>query len=604
MAVSSASHAQLIQASWTRCRDYGLEHLSLPDFAGLSGANLAELLERQQTLLRTTRDEVIPQFNHLLGNSSYLIMLSDAQGHVLETWGTRRFIDPRQQHGFVAGARWLEQGVGTNAIGTALACAEAVHVSQDEHFLKHNRFMASAAAPLFDAQRQLIGVLDVSSDSYLPASQTLGMVRMMSQSLENRLIIARYAGQYRQLSFNTGSNNLDSQWAGLLLFDDRGQIVAANRRADSLLGQPALQHNLEQLFQTPLAVLMGHAAGQPFAVQVAGRNRFHCQMHEPLHCPPPTTSNRPATDTDPRIRKALHQAGLLLEKDIPLLIQGETGVGKEVFVNALHAASSRRDQPLIALNCAAIPAELVESELFGYEKGAFTGAHHKGNPGLIRKAEHGIVFLDEIGDMPLPTQARLLRFLQTRSIQPLGSGEPVAVDIRVVSATHQNLLECVRQGRFRQDLYYRLAGLSLTLPPLRERSDRLALIEQVHAQYRDAQAPATLSSTVLQHLLQHPWPGNMRQLTSTLQVALALAGQQPVALEHLPDSFFNELPTTDQVETAPVTAPDEYNLSLRLQALKGNVSALARDLGISRTTLYKRLQAQNLADASITPERS
>ncbi|MHC2144830.1 sigma-54-dependent Fis family transcriptional regulator [Pseudomonas sp. 210_17 TE3656] len=596
MAVSIASHEQLIQASWARCRDYGLDHQSAPDFGELSAACLGELLERQQILLRTTRDEVIPQFNHLLGNSSYLIMLSDDQGQLLETWGTRRFIDPRQQHGFVAGARWLEQGVGTNAIGTALACSEAVHVGQDEHFLKRNRYMASAAAPLFDAERRLIGVLDVSSDSYLPASQTLGMVRMMSQSLENRLIIARYAGQYRQLSFNTGSNNLDSQWAGLLLFDDRGRVLAANRRADSLLGQPALQHNLEHLFQTPLPELLQHAAGLPFAVQVPGRNRFHCLLREPLTNPSIAANRHPPADCDPRIAKALRQAGLLLEKDIPLLIQGETGVGKEVFVKALHEASSRRSQPLIAVNCAAIPAELVESELFGYEKGAFTGAHHKGNPGLIRKAEHGIVFLDEIGDMPLPTQARLLRFLQTRCIQPLGSGDPLPVDIRVISATHQDLSERVRQGRFRQDLYYRIAGLSLTLPPLRERSDRLALIEQIHQHYRDADAPPQLDNKVVQHLLQHPWPGNLRQLASTLQVALALAGQQPVALEHLPDSFFSELPASQTVESSPPCVSDEHDLNLRLQALKGNVSALARDLGISRTTLYKRLHAQGQAE--------
>ncbi|MEG0858914.1 MAG: sigma-54-dependent Fis family transcriptional regulator [Pseudomonas sp.] len=596
MAASSMSHAQLIQASWARCRDYGLEPQSAPDFGDLCAASLSELLERHHALLRTTCDEVMPQFNHLLGNSSYLIMLSDDQGRLLETWGTRRFIDPRQQHGFVAGARWLEQGVGTNAIGTALACAEAVHVSQDEHFLKLNRYMASAAAPLFDAERRLIGVLDVSSDSYLPASQTLGLVRMMSQSLENRLIMARYAGQYRQLNFNTGSNNLDSQWAGLLLFDDRGRIVAANRRADSLLGQPALQQTLEQVFQTPLSALLQHAEGQPFALQVTGRNRFHCLLHTPLASPSTPKRSQPPADCDPRISKALHQAGLLLEKDIPVLIQGETGVGKEVFVKALHEASSRRNQPLIAVNCAAIPAELVESELFGYEKGAFTGAHHKGNPGLIRKAEQGIVFLDEIGDMPLPTQARLLRFLQTRCIQPLGSGEPVPVDIRVISATHQDLIERVRQGRFRQDLYYRIAGLSLTLPPLRERSDRLALIEQIHRHYRDADAPRQLDSKVLQHLLQHPWPGNLRQLASTLQVALALAGQQPIALEHLPERFFSELPATKKAEPIPSFSADERNLNLRLQALKGNVSALARDLGISRTTLYKRLHAQGQTD--------
>lgn len=204
MAASTSAHAQLIQTSWQRCRAYGLDHQSQPQFGDASTVQVSELLERQHSLLGTTRDEVLPQYAHLLGNSSYLIMLSDDHGQLLDAWGTRRFIDPRQRHGFVAGACWREQGVGTNAIGTALATGEAVHVSQDEHFLKLNRFMASAAAPLFDAERQLIGVLDVSSDSYLPTAQTQGLVRMMSQSLENRLILARFAGHYQQLSFNTG----------------------------------------------------------------------------------------------------------------------------------------------------------------------------------------------------------------------------------------------------------------------------------------------------------------------------------------------------------------------------------------------------------------
>ncbi|WP_433886594.1 sigma-54-dependent Fis family transcriptional regulator [Pseudomonas vranovensis] len=596
MAASTSAHAQLIQASWQRCRAYGLDHQSQPQFGDASTVQVSELLERQHSLLGTTRDEVLPQYAHLLGNSSYLIMLSDDHGQLLDAWGTRRFIDPRQRHGFVAGACWREQGVGTNAIGTALATGEAVHVSQDEHFLKLNRFMASAAAPLFDAERQLIGVLDVSSDSYLPTAQTQGLVRMMSQSLENRLILARFAGHYQQLSFNTGANNLDSQWAGLLVFDDQGRVLAANRRADSLLGQNPLQLNLEQLFRTPLAQLLAHRADQPFALQVAGRNRFHCLLHAPT-ASPAAALNRPQPSCDPRIDKALRQAGLLLEKDIPLLIEGETGAGKEVFVTALHRASSRATQPLIAVNCAAIPAELVESELFGYEKGAFTGAHHKGNIGLIRKADHGILFLDEIGDMPLPTQARLLRFLQTRSIQPLGSGEPTPVDIRVVSATNHNLAEQVRLGHFRQDLYYRIAGLSLMLPPLRERSDRLALIEQLHQQYREPGAPTQLPGKVLELLLQHPWPGNLRQLASVLQVALALAGERPIAVEHLPDSFFADLPEAKPAAPVLATPANTDDLGQRLRALNGNISALARALGISRTTLYKRLHTQGNACA-------
>ena len=590
MAASPSTHAQLIQASWARCRDYGLDPHGAPDFDCLHASALHDLLQRQQALLQMTRDEVMPQHASLLGNSSYLVMLSDARGCLLDAWGTRRFIDPRQQHGFIAGAHWREQGVGTNAIGTALACGAAVHVGHDEHYLRQNRFMASAAAPLFDAQRRLVGVLDVSSDSYLPASQTLGLVRMMGQSLENRLILAQFGMHHRQLLFNTGPNNLDSSWAGLLVFDERGQVLAANHRADSLLGQNPLQRTLEQLFQTPLPRLLAQPEARGFALQVTGRNRFHCLWKAPRAS---KTGAWPATSGqagDPRVDKALVQAGVLLEKDIPLLVQGETGVGKDVFVNALHRASSRAQGPLVAVNCAAIPAELVEAELFGYEKGAFTGAHHKGSPGMIRKADRGILFLDEIGDMPPPAQARLLRVLQARCIQPLGSGEPVAVDIRVVSASNRDLGAEVRAGRFRQDLYYRIAGLTLELPPLRERSDRRALIEQVHAQYREPGQPHRLDSDVLELLLRHPWPGNLRQLSCVLQVALALAGTRPVGLEHLPAAFLAE-----QLDLPPAGRPAmASDLASLLHSAQGNVSSVARSLGISRTTLYKRLRELGL----------
>ncbi|WP_085624731.1 MULTISPECIES: sigma-54-dependent Fis family transcriptional regulator [unclassified Pseudomonas] len=580
MAASASPHAQLIQASWARCRDYGLQPQHAPDFDCLTHAELSALLERRQALLRLTREAVLPQYAHLLGNASYLVMLADASGCLLDSWGSRRFIEPRQQHGFSAGAHWHERGVGTNALGTALVCAEAVHVGQDEHFLRQNRYMSSAAAPLFDAERQLVGVLDVASDGYLPASQTLGLVRMMGQSLENRLILAEHADKHTQLIFNSASDNLDSPWAGLLVFDEHGQVLAANHRADTLLGGNPLQQNIAQLFQLPLQQLLSHPRQQPFALQAIGRNRFHCQWQ-----PPREARGRHAPgSTEPRLEKALAQAGLLLEKDIPVLVQGETGVGKEVFVDTLHRASSRASQPLVAVNCAAIPAELVESELFGYDKGAFTGAHQKGNPGLIRKAHHGILFLDEIGDMPLPTQARLLRVLQTRSIQPLGSGEPVAVDIRVVSASNRDLAEEVRAGRFRQDLYYRIAGLAVVLPPLRERSDRRQLIEQLHARYREPGQPARLPAAIIELFDQHPWPGNVRELVSVLQVALALAGNGPVGLEHLPAGFLAE----SQVPV-PV-ASEEADLQTLVEQANGNLSAVARGLGISRTTLYKRLR--------------
>ncbi|SEO79901.1 sigma-54-dependent Fis family transcriptional regulator [Pseudomonas sp. NFACC39-1] len=602
------SHEAIIQASWSRCRAFGLNHQSVPAFDQLPAEGIAQLLESQHSLVQTTHQEVLPYYENILSNSNCLIMLADNQGQVLTSWGTQRFIEPKLAHGFSAGASWMERCSGTNAIGTALACEQAVHIEHDEHFLKANRFMTGSAAPIFDAERKVIAVLDVSSDSYLPPSHTLGMVKMMSQTVENRLILNLFRGEHFQLTFNTGLNNLDSQWAGLLIFDETGQVLSANRRADNLLGLRLSRVSIESLFKVSLLELLNQPDGLPFALQASGSNRFQCLLRRPQQVTvkarvfsESTPSSAPVANVisintlhlgDSRVEKAVRQAERLLEKDIPLLIHGETGVGKEVFVKALHQASSRSKQPFIAVNCAAIPAELVESELFGYEKGAFTGANQKGSIGLIRKADRGTLFLDEIGDMPLPTQARLLRVLQERCVQPVGSAELFPVDIRIISATNRLLREQVQLGRFREDLYYRIGGLTLELPPLRERSDKQALFKRLWEQHREPTQWAGLSREVLDLFERHPWPGNLRQVSSVLQVALAMAEEQPIRPEHLPDDFFIDL-EMEPVETPePLTVDlnDIEDLNRQLQAVGGNISHLARRLGVSRNTLYKRLR--------------
>ncbi|ROM84749.1 sigma-54-dependent Fis family transcriptional regulator [Pseudomonas brassicacearum] len=604
------SHEAIIQASWSRCRAFGLNHQSIPAFDPLPADGIAQLLESQHSLVQTTHQEVLPYYENILSNSNCLIMLADNQGQVLTSWGTQRFIEPKLAHGFSAGASWMERCTGTNAIGTALACEQAVHIEHDEHFLKANRFMTGSAAPIFDAERKVIAVLDVSSDSYLPPSHTLGMVKMMSQTVENRLILNLFRGEHFQLTFNTGLNNLDSQWAGLLIFDESGQVLSANRRADNLLGLSLSRVSIESLFKVSLLELLNQPDGLPFALQASGRNRFQCLLRRPSQVSikarvfteaPPSPAPAPAANIinlntlhfgDSRVEKAVRQAERLLEKDIPLLIHGETGVGKEVFVKALHQASSRCKQPFIAVNCAAIPAELVESELFGYEKGAFTGANQKGSIGLIRKADRGTLFLDEIGDMPLPTQARLLRVLQERCVQPVGSAELFPVDIRIISATNRSLREQVQLGRFREDLYYRIGGLTLELPPLRERSDKQALFKRLWEHHREPTQWAGLSREVLELFDRHPWPGNLRQVSSVLQVALAMAEEQPIRPEHLPDDFFVdlEMEPVDTPEPLAVDLNDAEDLNRQLQAVGGNISHLARRLGVSRNTLYKRLR--------------
>ena len=600
------SHDALVQSSWQRCRAFGLDHQSTPAFDQLPAADIAQLLDSHHSLVQTTHQEVLPYYENILSNSNCLIMLADNQGQVLTSWGTQRFIEPSLARGFRPGASWMERASGTNAIGTALACEQAVHIEHDEHFLKANRFMTGSAAPIFDAERKVIAVLDVSSDSYLPPSHTLGMVKMMSQTVENRLILNLFHGQHFQLTFNTGLNNLDSQWAGLLIFDESGQVLSANRRADNLLGVRLSRVSVESLFKVSLLELINQPDGLPFALQTSGRNRFQCLLKRPKQAPIQarvfTAEAKPAVCAaislntlhfgDSRVEKAVRQAERLLEKDIPLLIHGETGVGKEVFVKALHQASSRSKQAFIAVNCAAIPAELVESELFGYEKGAFTGANQKGSIGLIRKADKGTLFLDEIGDMPLPTQARLLRVLQERCVQPVGSSELFPVDLRIISATNRSLREQVQLGRFREDLYYRIGGLTLELPPLRERSDKEALFKRLWEQHREPTQWAGLSREVLELFERHPWPGNLRQVSSVMQVALAMAEEQPVRPEHLPDDFFVDLEMAPVESTVPlgVDLNDVEALNRELKASGGNISHLARRLGVSRNTLYKRLR--------------
>jgi sigma-54 dependent transcriptional regulator, acetoin dehydrogenase operon transcriptional activator AcoR len=611
------SHQALVEGSWSRCERYGLNPLSIPSFGNPAEPDVNALLERQRDLVQTTQREVLPYYENILSNSSCLILLADNAGQLLESWGDRRFVEPTQNRGFKPGASWMERDAGTNAIGTALASGQAVHIQRDEHFLKANRYLSGAASPIYDAQRQLIAVLDVSSDSYLPPSHTLGMVKMMSQSVENRLILNLFRDDYFQLTFNTGQDNLDSQWAGLLVFDESGLIVSANRRADNLLGVALAQTRIDQLFDVPLLQLLNQPEDQPMPLRALGRHRFQGSIRRPqkprlqprdFRTPSPSKQHIELADIDqgdPQVNKVVRQAQLMLEKDVPVLVHGETGVGKEVLVKALHAASSRSKAPLIAVNCAAIPAELIESELFGYEKGAFTGANQKGSLGLIRKADGGVLFLDEIGDMPLSLQARLLRVLQDRSVQPLGCGESFPVDFRLICATNRSLRLEVEAGFFRQDLYYRVNGLSVELPPLRSRRDRQALIQRIWEQHREPRQWAGMTTDVRRLLECHPWPGNLRQLSSVIQVALALAGDQPIRPEHLPDDFFVDIeknadtigrsqPAQPPAKSAPLSFTQDQPLRSQFEACGGNVSHLARHLGVSRNTLYKRLRAEGL----------
>ncbi|TBW54370.1 sigma-54-dependent Fis family transcriptional regulator [Marinobacter halodurans] len=615
---TSDDFGELIAASWARCHSFGLAHDSRPAAVDLDRPARQQLHEENGILLDTTESEVLPYYDNILANSRSLIMLSDGQGRLLRHWGDRRFVETGRPDLFREGCSWQERHNGTNAIGTAIACGQAIQVQRNEHFLTANRFMVGCAAPIRDVNRRLIGVLNVSSDAYLPQAHTLGMVKLMAISVENRLMARAHSRDCYLLTLNTNPDNLDSQWSGLLALDGDGAIVAVNQRAGQLLATEQLQQPICELLDLGLDDLLAQADRDSFQLRTRTQRRLFGLLRAPSarlngHAPPrPSTPQRLAADGpltfadiefgDEQVRRCIRQATRVSDRDIPILIHGETGVGKEVFVKALHQASERRDQPLVAVNCAAIPSELVESELFGYERGAFTGASTEGATGLIRKAHKGILFLDEIGEMPARAQARLLRVLQEREVTPVGSTEAYPVDIRLISATNQTLREQVEAGTFRRDLYYRINGLAIELPRLRDRSDKRALFRQVHAYYREPDQPAELSSALLDMLERHPWPGNIRQLINVMQVALAMADRESIETWHLPDDFIRDLNAVTSHPAAPTAnvaahpLPDQPAGSALDSLLEvynqhqGNVSRTARHFGFSRNTVYKRLR--------------
>ncbi|WP_411992374.1 sigma-54-dependent Fis family transcriptional regulator [Agarivorans sp. DSG3-1] len=619
-------HEALIKHSWQRCRDLGLSHHSEPEVEHKSAGDLSCLLEQHHQLLETTHHQVLPYYENLLANSNSQVMLADHQGYVLKSWGEQRF---KQQHQeiFAPGTGWQEPALGTNAIGTALKTGSVVQIHHDEHFLVANRFMTGSAAPIFGVDREMVGVIDISSDTYLPESHTLGMVKIMSQAVENQLIISHFNSEHFLLRFNTSPENIDSQWSALIVFDENGLVISANRRAELVLATDLKLVNISELFDISVSQLINQPESFQVPLLTCQQFRVHGILHKPKQAKPRVLDFRTLlkTDTntdsqqgdkkqpfllddlnlgDPVMAKAVAQSKRIVDKEIPILIRGETGVGKEVFVKALHQSSLRSKQNMVTVNCAAIPQELVESELFGYEKGAFTGSSNKGYIGLIRKADKGTLFLDEIGDMPLNVQARLLRVLQERRVNPLGSTESYPVDFKLVSATNRNLKDEVEAGGFRQDLYYRVSGLNIELPALRHRSDRQHLIQFLLNYYAETPQDGLITERAMQSFCQHPWPGNIRQLVSVIQIAQAMSDSQAIDFQHLPDDFFADLdsknnnvqaftPSTETLSNDaehPTKSASTQDIVAVYQSLSCNISKTAQQLGVSRNTVYKRLR--------------
>ncbi|MGH2422434.1 sigma-54-dependent Fis family transcriptional regulator [Pseudomonas canadensis] len=600
-----------IARSWLRClEDYNLDPAQTIAPTVLEHGRLLESRERLQQVLHIAGSEMNSLHQQLSG-AGHAVLLTDARGVILNcvTAPSERKIFERA--GLWLGADWSEACEGTNGIGTCLVERQSLTIHRDEHFRGRHTGLTCSASPVFDPHGDLLAVLDVSSAREAVSRQsqfhTMALVNLSAKMIESCYFLRHFENHWL-LRFHLQAESVGLFSEGLLAFDGEGRICAVNQSALNLLGQlrgGLLGQPVEAFFDCSLDQLLGRASANATASWPLrtrdGRQLFAALRGQVRSVPAPFIKPAPAPLPgiclgDPTLQQDFRKALRVFERDVPLLVNGETGSGKEAFAKAVHLASQRADKAFVALNCAAIPESLIESELFGYRGGSFTGARKEGMQGKLQQADGGTLFLDEIGDMPLALQTRLLRVLEDRLVVPLG-GEPQAVNVRIISATHRNLLERVQDGSFREDLYYRLNGLEVGLPPLRERSDKSQLLDFLLAQEANGESVA-LDPSARGALLAFAWPGNVRQLRTVLRTLVALCDGGRVGLEDLPVQI-RQAPPVPVAQAKSMESPleDAERLALltALQQQRWHMTHTAEQLGVSRNTLYRKLRRHGIA---------
>ncbi|NHN68457.1 sigma-54-dependent Fis family transcriptional regulator [Pseudomonas fluorescens] len=584
----------LILDSWRRSMEqHHLDPGSLQGPRILSEDVLRQCRERSELFLNIASEEVT-RLHGRVRDADYCVLLTDAQGQTIDYRVETTIRNDCRKAGLYLGTCWSEGEEGTCGVAAVLTARAPVTVHKRDHFRAAFIGLTCSAAPVFDPQGELLGVLDVSAVRSPDDRRSQHLIRQMvvqsAREIEQAFFMSSAQG-YWVLRAHHNAGYVDSQPDFLFAWDDDGCLQALNPAARQYLLQHygQLPRHISQVFDQQQL----HRARDESLYPLD--HALHGRLSAPRHraVPRPRVAMAPS-ELDPRLADSLRLAVRVKDRNLPVLIQGETGSGKEVFARQLHQASQRRERPFVALNCAAIPESLIESELFGYVAGAFTGASARGMQGLLEQADGGTLFLDEIGDMPLALQTRLLRVLAEGEVAPLGASRRRAVDIQVICATHRDLETLVAAGEFREDLYFRLGGARFQLPPLRERTDRLALINRIleEESMRCSGLLQQLSGPALECLLGYHWPGNIRQLRHVLRYACAVCEASVILLSHLPESLQGPGAMADTPE--PVACAQRQALLDALVRHRWKPTAAARALGISRATLYRRVHQHGI----------
>ncbi|MEM5325097.1 sigma-54-dependent Fis family transcriptional regulator [Paraburkholderia sp. JHI2823] len=629
-------------SSWQRSFErYQLDPGSVIGPRVLSAAELREIRDREESFLRAS-GQCLTRLHDMVREADYCVMLTDGHGVTIDYRIDRERRNDFKHAGLYIGSCWSESEEGTCGIASVLTDLAPITVHKTDHFRAAFTTLTCSAAPIFAPGGELIGVLDASAvhspDNRESQRIVNQLVRQSATLIEDGYFLHRLASCWI-LFGHQNRNYVEAQPEMLIAFDEMGNVVAANRRARECI--PCLDgpRHIDEIFDSShvhlrdigrietIAALRLRANGSMLYARIraplgSGGHSGHSGHsghggHGAAHAAMPlrreSATNAQEYDrsalgpflrsADARVAENARIAQRVAGKRLPILLLGETGAGKEVFARAMHDAGARSNRAFIAVNCGALPESLIESELFGYAPGAFTGARRHGARGKIAMADGGTLFLDEIGDMPLALQTRLLRVLAEGEVLPLGAEAPLRVDVDVICATHRDLAQMARSGAFREDLYYRLSGAVLTLPPLRERRDIATLIDTVFAEEAQAAGrPLALDATLAARLAAFAWPGNLRQLRNAMRYACAVCDTVRVEARHLSADLAENLPALAPTAAAYArpAAPlspevERERIIAALTAHRWRPNAAAQALGISRATLYRRIAKLGIA---------
>jgi transcriptional regulator of acetoin/glycerol metabolism len=586
--------------SWRRSlANYGLDPSRTNDPRILTSHELHEIqtpLERFLALSRPALDRLYERVRE----AGYVLLFTDAHGITVDYLGDDAYKEELRRAGLYLGACWSESEEGTNGPGTCIEDSEPITVHKSEHFRAPNTSLTCSAAPIFTPQGELLAIADASAlyspDEKKSQALVLQMVIDTAKLIENAHFVD-IARNHWLLRLARAPEYLDFEPDCMLAVDEKGTVIYSTRDARKHLRACPRETDLGKVFDTSLEKLLAGGTGRSSAgivqVRTADGGRWYLQVRAPdlAHrrshswSKPAASHLEKIAGHDPELKRIVQRASRLIHVDLPLVLHGESGCGKERLAHALHLDGPRASKPFVTLNCAAIPESLIESELFGYREGAFTGARSKGMQGKVIMAHGGTLFLDEIGDMPLSLQCRLLRVLSEREVLPLGAEIPVKVDVRVVCATHRDLLGMVHAGLFREDLYYRLSGVVIHMPAVRDRGDLPELLEEVlDEEIRATGIEASLSRDAKKALESYAWPGNLREMHHVLRYALSLCDDRVILPEHLPEAWSG---------TMAHTPADVTTRRARLEALLEEngwcIESAAKALGVARSTLYRQM---------------